>query len=81
MNDKVEKNVAGLNIKIEKMTCIASENCIMVAPELFELDDERICSFKEKTEDILQEVVVEACCVCPVNALYVYKDDGKQLVP
>ena len=81
MNDIVEKNVSGLIIKIEKMTCIASENCINVAPELFELDDERICSFKDKTEGNPQEVIIEACSVCPVNALYVLDEEGKQIVP
>jgi ferredoxin len=81
MNDIVEKKVSGLTIKIEKMTCIASENCINVSPDLFGLDDERICSFNEKAEGIAQEIIIEACSVCPVNALYVYDEEGKQIVP
>ena len=46
MEDFVEQNISDLKIKIDRTTCIATGNCIKVAPEVFELDDERICSFK-----------------------------------
>ena len=81
MSDIVEKNISGLTIKIERMTCIASEDCIAVAPDLFEFDDEQICSFKENTVGIQQDVIIEACSVCPVNALIVYDEEGIQKVP
>jgi ferredoxin len=81
MSDIVERKVSELLIKIERPNCIGSKNCINVAPNLFELDDEQICSFKENTEGIEQEVVVEACSVCPVSALYVMDKDNNQIVP
>ena len=39
------------------------------APEVFELDDERICTFKADINDIETERLIEACSVCPVDAL------------
>ncbi len=36
---------------------------------------------KENTEGIEPELIVEACSVCPVNALSVDDKDGTQLVP
>ena len=81
MDDVVERNVSELLVKIERPNCIGSKNCINAAPDLFELDDEQICSFKENTKGIPQENVVEACSVCPVSALFVYDSEGKQLVP
>lgn len=81
MNDTVERKVSDLLIKIERPNCIGSKNCINVAPDLFELDEDQICSFKEKTVGINQELIVEACSVCPVNALYVNDNEGNQLVP
>ena len=81
MKDIVERKISGLTVKIERTSCIASENCIKSAPNLFELDDERICSFTEKMEGNSQEVIIEACSVCPVNALYVFDEDGEQKVP
>jgi len=81
MDDIVERKVSDLLVKIDRPGCIGSKNCINATPDLFELDDEQICSFKENTEGILQENIVEACSVCPVSALFVYDLQGNQLVP
>ena len=81
MTDFVERQISNLIVKIDRPSCIGSKNCINAAPNLFELDDEQICSFKENTEGIPQEVIVEACSVCPVTALYVMDENNKQLVP
>jgi len=81
MNDIIERKISDLTVKIERPNCIGSKNCINAAPNLFELDDQQICSFKENTEGIPQEIIVEACSVCPVNVLYVNDKDGNQLVP
>ncbi len=81
MNDSQEKNISGLIIKIDRTTCIATKNCIKVAPDVFYLDDENICSFVEPGIDIEKERIIEGCSVCPVNALYVFDKEGKQIVP
>ena len=81
MSDIDERKISGLRVKIEKTTCIGSENCIKAAPKLFELDAERYCSFVEPVEENDKDKIIEACSVCPVQALYVYDDKGKQIVP
>ncbi len=81
MSDIVERKVSGFTVKIERPNCIGSKNCINVAPNLFELDNEQICSFKDNAERVEQEVIVEACSVCPVQALYVLDGNDNQLVP
>lgn len=81
MQKFIEKKISGLSVKIDRTTCIASENCITAAPELFGLDNDRICEFKEINDGIEQEKIVEACSVCPVNALSVFDSDGNKLVP
>ena len=81
MNDLSEKKISGLIIKIDKETCIGTGNCIKVAQEVFEYDDEKISSFKKEVIDIEQERLTEACSVCPVNALYAFDAEGKQIVP
>ena len=80
MSDFSEQKISGLNIKIDRTTCIGTANCIKVAPEVFELDNERICSFKENAVDIDSKILVESCSVCPVNALTAV-ENGKQIVP
>jgi ferredoxin len=81
MNRFVERKVSGLTVRIDRGSCIASANCINAAPDFFELDDERICAFKELKDRTENEKIIEACSVCPVNALYIFDDDGKQVVP
>jgi ferredoxin len=81
MNDFSEKKISGLNIKIDRTTCIATTNCSKVAPEIFELDDEKIISFKKDASHIEKERIIEACSVCPVNALIAVDEKGKQMVP
>jgi ferredoxin len=81
MNEIVERKITGLTVKIERPTCIASENCINFAPDLFQLDDEGICAFTELKDGMEKDKIIEACSVCPVNALFVIDEEGTQLVP
>jgi ferredoxin len=81
MEEFSEKEINSLTIKIDRTTCIATTNCIKVAPEVFELDDERICSFKKDLQEIEPERLTEACSVCPVDALYAINKEGEQIVP
>lgn len=81
MSDFREKEIDELNIKIDRETCIGTGNCIKIAPEIFEFDDERIVSFKNKLETVARDVLIEACTVCPVSALGAFKSDGEQIVP
>lgn len=69
MADTVERNLSGLRIVIDRSTCIGSRNCIKLAPEVFELDAEGIVAFRENAPDIDRDRLVEACGVCPVDAL------------
>lgn len=81
MNDYPERKVSGLTVKIDRLTCISTGNCIKVSPDVFEFDDEKICSFKLPHVDIEKTRMVEACSVCPVNALTAIDENGNRLVP
>ena len=81
MSSLVEGKIGELTIRIDRDTCIGSANCIKAAPEVFELDGEKICAFKGSRGAVERDVVIEACRVCPVDALYVVDAAGQQLVP
>jgi len=80
-NDHMEEDLGGLLVRIERELCIGSGNCVNLAPEVFELDDRQIVTFVDTPENIDRERLLEACQVCPVDALIVSDDDGEQLVP
>ena len=52
-----------------------------LAPELFELDATGIVTFRADAPDIDRDQLIEACDVCPVDALVVLDEDGNQIVP
>lgn len=81
MEDFVERKFGDLTVRIDRTQCMGTSNCISIAPEVFELDDEGIISFKSEDGDIQLERLTEACSVCPVDALFVIDASGKQLVP
>jgi ferredoxin len=81
VTDFLERKVGALTVRIDRTTCIGTANCAKVAPELFVLDDERIVTFCEPSTEIPADRVVEACDVCPVDALSAFDEDGRRLVP
>ena len=81
IGDVVERKISGLTIGIDRTLCISTSNCMKVASEVFEFDEENICAFKASPPDIDRERLIDACTVCPVDALIVVDENGKQLVP
>jgi ferredoxin len=77
----MEKIISGLKIIIDRDTCIGTGNCIKLAGEVFELDNLKIVAFKDDIKETDQKLLVEACSVCPVNALAAIDENGNQIVP
>lgn len=68
-DDARERTINGLTVRIDRTTCIGSGSCTKVAPEVFELDSGLIVDFTADPPDIDRDRLVEACSVCPVDAL------------
>jgi ferredoxin len=77
----MEKTISGLKIIIDEDMCIGSANCIRVAEDVFELNSNKIVVFKEDAKEDNKRILIEACSVCPVNALAVIDEKGNQIVP
>jgi ferredoxin len=81
MADHDERQIGDLTVRIDRESCISSGNCIKVAPGLFDLDEESIVVFASGAADEPADRVVEACRVCPVEALRVRGASGEEIVP
>ena len=79
--DIEESQVAGLMVKIDRLICVGFESCVEVAPDLFQMDEEGIAIFTSDTNEVDEEIVLEACKECPVDALVVLDASGNQLHP
>jgi ferredoxin len=77
----VERRIAGLTVRIDRLLCVGFGDCIDEAPESFELDGEGVVVFRAEADAGGRERIVRACASCPVDALTVLDGDGRQLAP
>jgi ferredoxin len=80
MADFEERVVAGLRVRIDRTLCVGFGDCVKESPEAFSLDEENVAVFATP-DAVAREAVLRACASCPVDALTVWGEDGKQLVP
>ena len=81
MSDTVERKIGELTVRIDRRTCIGSANCVKVEPDLFRMDDEGVAAFSAGAERVARDAVLEACRVCPVEALTVEDAAGNRIAP
>jgi ferredoxin len=81
VSDLVERRVAGLMVRIDRLLCVGFGDCIEVAPDLWEFDDDGIVVFVDPLPDVDRDRLIASCESCPVDALSVHDDDGNQLAP
>lgn len=80
-NDRVRR-IGELTVTIERERCVAAETCIVIAPELFELDAEGFVTFRPGAPGTIDpERLLAACASCPTGALIVRDASGRRLVP
>jgi len=81
-NEHEEQTFEGLRIPTVVGTrCIGSGNCVNVAPEIFELSSDQIVTFRDDAHAVKRERMIEACRVCPVDALFAYDEEGTRRAP
>jgi len=81
MSDIEERTISGHKVRIDRNRCIAEENCISIAPDVFELGEDQIVTFVIEPANVDHFLLREACHVCPVDALILVDEEGNQLVP
>jgi len=69
-----------LKVKVDRMLCIGTADCVKIAPNTFELDDEAKSTVKKQNGDS-DDKIIEAAKVCPVLAIIVEDEEGNQIYP
>ncbi len=75
-----ERTLHGLRVRIDRTLCVGFADCIDAAPGAFSLDDEGIAVFVTPPA-VAREQLLAACDACPVDAITVWDEGGRQLVP
>ena len=79
--DHEERAVGGLRIRIDRLLCVGFEDCVEVAPQVFRMGDDGIATFIDDPQPIARERLIDACRVCPVDALTAVAEDGTTVAP
>lgn len=79
-DESTGREARGLRLEIDRDLCVGFGDCIDVAPDAFELDDEDVAVFT-RPEETPREELLEACRACPVDAITARDEDGEILAP
>ncbi len=80
MSKVEERVVRGLRVTIDRELCVGFGDCVTEAPEGFKLDDESVATFLDPAA-VERDRLLRACDACPVDAIAVWDETGKQIVP
>ena len=69
-----------LRIEIDRQSCTGMQDCMRIAPGVFELDEEGIAIVVDASA-ATREQLLEAARECPTQAIKLYELDGTQIYP
>ncbi len=67
-------------IVVDRDACIGAAPCVTVAPGVFQLDDESK-AYVVDPNGADAETILLAAQACPVQAIFLYDETGKQIYP
>lgn len=67
-------------VEVIREQCIAAGSCVVLAPNTFELDEENLVRIVKQNGDSDEDILMGAQS-CPVNAIIVRDETGKQIWP
>ena len=72
--------MAKYKAKVLRDLCIGAASCVAVSPKVFQLDNEAKAIIIDPNADT-DENILEAAQSCPVNAIIIEDENGKQVWP
>lgn len=73
--------MAKYTVKVDRDLCIGAGSCVAVAPKSFALDNEAKAIVLPTTNEDDNDTLMEAAKSCPVAAIIVTDETGKQVFP
>lgn len=75
------KKIGKYTIKVDRNLCIGAASCVAVAPKTYALDNEAKAIFLNTAEEDSPETQMDAAKSCPVAAIIITDESGKQVFP
>lgn len=69
-----------MKIRVDRNLCIGAASCVVIAPKVFQLDNEAKAEVLDpKGAD--EDTILDAAKSCPVMAIIIEDDSGNQIWP
>ena len=78
---KVTRKIRNWTMRIDRSLCIGAATCVAMAPKAWTLDDEAKAIILDTSSEETDEALLEAAKSCPVMAIFITDDTGKQIYP
>lgn len=78
---KVKRKIRQLTMRIDRSLCIGAATCVAIAPKAWELDNEAKAIILDTSDQETDETLLESAKGCPVMAIFITDESGKQLYP
>lgn len=82
VNDpKVVRKIRTYTMRIDRDLCIGAATCVALAPKAWALDDEAKAIIIDTVEEESDDALFDAAKGCPVMAIIIEDENGKQVYP
>ena len=75
------RKIGQMTVVVDRNLCIGAASCVAVAPKTFALDNEAKAIFLDTAEEELPETIIDSAKSCPVAAIIIHDENGKQIYP
>jgi len=76
-----KRTIRKYTMQIDQNLCIGAATCIAIAPRAWALDDQAKAVILPTADEETDEILIEAAQSCPVMAITIVDEDGKQIFP
>jgi ferredoxin len=78
---KIVRKIRKYSMRIDQNLCIGAATCVAIAPKAWALDDQAKAFILDTADQESDESLLEAAKGCPVMAIIISDETGKQVFP
>ena len=80
-NPSGPRKIGKITITVDRNLCIGAASCVAVAPKTFALDNEAKAIILDTAIEESFETIMDSAKSCPVAAIIIHNESGKQIYP
>ncbi len=78
---KISRKIRKYTMRIDQNLCIGAATCVAIAPKAWALNDQAKAIILDTADQESDDALLEAAKGCPVMAIIITDETGKQIFP